>query len=295
MRTLSILLSLLALTGCYSEGLVIENLEGVVVLPEEAATRHLSYQDGTEEDVVDPRLIGPVYLGFYPGVVDGLQPYTHPEMGPMFTTGVPGDTYPYGGTTLGDIRYACFEFLACKVVSGRYVDFDSMVDWFDDTLETPILDAYGEEVTTGDYIRQTCYDLMHYTTDEEIRLTATDDKNDDGLLDEQDLDFVQESDGKFYGEFTIYQMEYVEGMTLWGWMDTPSEVSYQFSTCNPNDGFYENEYSSEFYGGLQYSDLLNFPSFYISTGDWVASKESVFTYGSVDDYAEIHMDFEVTE
>lgn len=295
-RALVIAVALAPLVGCtYDEGLDIVELRGTVVLPEEAGTRTFQKQDGSLETITDVRLIGPVYLGLYPSVQTGLQTYAHPEMGPVFQSGVPGDTYPYGGTTVGDFRNPCFEFLTCKVVSGRYVDFDSIVSWFDETLETPVVDAFGDEVTTGDYIRQTCYDLYHYTSDEEIRITATEDRNDDGELNDLDLDFVQGTDGKFYADFTIWQQEYVDGFTLWGWMDSPSEVSYQFSTCDDQAGQVENTYSNDFYGGMQYSDLLNYPSLYISSGDWVASVDGAHTYGSIEDEPEIHLDFQVTE
>ncbi|MBN2798981.1 MAG: hypothetical protein JXX28_07515 [Deltaproteobacteria bacterium] len=294
MRALPLLLALTA--GCtYEEGMTIADLTGTVVLPEEAVTRTFQKQDGTEETLTDPRLIGPVYLGLFSGVQDGLKSYTHPLMGPMFQPGVPGDTYPYAGTTVGDLPFPCFESLVCKVSSGRYTDFDNMVDWFTDVIETPIVDAYGDEVDTGDYVRQTCYDLMHYTTDEEVRLTATTDRNEDGVIDLKDLDFVQGNDGKFYADFTIWQTQYVDGFTLWGWMDAPSEVSHMFSTCDPSQGYQESTYSSDFAGGMQYPDLLNSPSLYISSGDWVVSSGGTHTYSSPDDHPEIHLDFLVTE
>lgn len=294
MRALPLLLA--ALAGCtYDEGLTIVDMTGTVVLPEEAATRVITHADGSSETVIDPRLIGPVYLGLFAGVQDGLQVYPHPSMGPMFQPGTPGDTYPYGGTTVGDLPFPCFESLVCKVTSGRYLDFDSLVDWFGETLETPIVDAFGDEVNTGDYVRQTCYELMHYTSDEEVRLTATEDRNEDGLIDLTDLDFVQGSDGKFYAEFTLWQQEYVDDFSLWGWMDAPSEVSNMFSSCDPSQGYTESTYSSNFQGGMQYPDLLNTPSLYISTGDWVVSSGGSHVYGSPDDHPEIHLDFQVTE
>ncbi|MGA0879758.1 MAG: hypothetical protein ACO3SP_11635, partial [Ilumatobacteraceae bacterium] len=84
-----------------------------------------------------------------------------------------------------------------------------------------------------------------------------------------------------------WQQDYYPGMTLWGWMDAPSEVSYQFSTCNPDEGFQETEYTNDFHGGMQWEDTLNFPSLLISTGDWVASMDGAHEYGSADDVVEI--------
>ena len=277
-----------ALTGCaFDENLIVEDLRGRVVVPRDAATR--TFEDG--RTVTDPRLIGPVYLGLYPGVEEGLLEYVHPEMGPIYQEDIPGDTYPYGGTTVGDIRFACMEFLACKVVSGRHVDFDSMVEWFRDYVGTPVTDAFGNEVQSGEYIRQTCYELMNYTTDDEIRLTVTEDRNEDGVLDGGDLDFIENADGDFEAIFTIHQQDFIEGMSLWGWMDAPSIISNQYSTCDPEDGYQESEYNSNFFGGRQYRDLLNFPSIYISSGDWVSSQ--AHQYVQVDDIVELRLDYEV--
>ncbi len=288
----------LASVGCGGnhEGFTTTDLHGEVVLPAEAATRVFS---DIPDPVVDAALIGPVYLGLYPSVKVGILPYTHPEIGPVFQAGIPGDAYPYGGTSLGDIRFPCIEFLKCKVVSGRYVDFDKMVTWFNDTLEIPIVDAHGDPVVDGDYIAQACYDQLRYVGEEEIRLTATKDKNDDGVLDAKDLDFVQQNDGTWKADFTIYQQEYFEnvetgtGFTLWGWMDAPSELNNQFTTCDPNDGYQETEYNLDFYAGRAQRDLLNFPSTYIGAGDFVSS--AGFVYGSPDDEATILLDQLVTQ
>ncbi len=290
-KTLTPLLTLFVLSACtWDEGLVIEDLTGTVVIPREAATRTFVGADGSETSITDVRLIGPVILGLFPGVEPGLLEYPHPTMGPVFQPDVPGDTYPYGGTTVGDIRYACMEFLTCKVVSGRYVDFDDMVDWFTNVLHKPILDSAGNEVTNGDYIRQTCYELLNYTSDEEIRLTASD-SNEDGTIDLQDLDFIERDDGNFEAKFTIWQQQFYEGFSLWGWMDAPSDLSFQFSTCDSTAGYSENEYNMDYDAGRQYRNLLNFPSVYISSGDWVATDG--IPYQEAGDKPELWIDFAV--
>jgi hypothetical protein len=293
------LTSTLFVSACsFDEGLTIRDLTGRVVLPPEAATRTFFYADGTSETITDPRLIGPVYIGLYSEVVEGLQSYPSPAVGPVFQTDIPGDTYPYGGSSIGDIRFPCMEYLQCKVVSGRYVNFDEMVSWFGDILQEPIIDDNGVEVTSGDYIAQTCFELLNYTTEAEIRLTATEDRNEDGALDRKDLDFVQQDDGNFVADFTLYQQEYFEnaesgeGFTLWGWMDAPSDQSYRFTSCDPNRGFQENDYTSDFQGGAPYQDLLNRPSQYITSGDWVASEGYVYK-GADDADVTITLDFPV--
>lgn len=301
MRHALIALAALPLGACgFDEGLQIYDLRGTVVLPEEAAVRTLTI-DGEEQEVSDVRLIGPVTLGLYPSVQPGLLEYTRPEVGPVFQTDLPGDAYPYGGTTVGDIRFPCVEQLACKVASGRFVDFDALVDWFRGDLGQVLVDQFGNDVTNGESLRQTCYELGHYTSDDEVRLTATEDRNDDGVIDEKDLDFVQRNDGKWEAEFVIWQQEYFEndectgdrcGFTLWGWMDAPSDASYQFSTCDPTDGQSDTSYASSFYGGRQYRDLLNFPSNYISAGDYVATEGYVYA-SPTDDDVSIELDYRV--
>lgn len=278
----------------YDEGLEIRDMRGSVVLPEEAATRIV---DG--EEVTDVRNIGPVYIGAYPSVQEGFAEYPYPEVGPVFQTGVAGDTYPYGGTTVGDYRHPCLEALQCRVVSGRYVDFDHIVTWFNDNTDVQLTDDQGNPMT-GEYLRQVCFDLFEYTSDDEVRLTATEDRNDDGTINAKDLDFVQRSDGKWEAEFTLWQQEYFEdaetgqGFSLWGWMDAPSE-SFRFNTCDPEEGNRTTEYDEQFYGGAQYRELLNHPDERISTGDWVPSTlDDVWVYSSPDDEnVEIHLNHRV--
>ncbi len=302
-----------SLSGCsWDEGLIIENMVGTVVLPPEALTRSFVDEDGTvTEPMTDTRLIGPVYLGLYSGVTTGIEPYPYPYVGPQFVEGVPGDTYPYGGTTVGDIRFACVEFLSCKVASGRFVSFEDMVEWFGETLQDPITDQFGNEIESGDLLRQTCYDLLEVTSDAEIRITAYEDRNGDGEVDEEDLDFVVREDGKYEAEFTLWQQDYfdnsaqvaeaggpdsdVHGFTLWGFMDAPATQSSEFSTCTDEDGagYLETTYNNFFSGGRPYLDILNQPSFYIADGDWVSSE--AFVYQSQWDTPELELNFEVTE
>jgi hypothetical protein len=253
-----------------------------VVVPREAATRSIS---GAE--VTDVKNIGPVYLGLYPSVRDDLYSYTHPEVGPLN-----GDAYPYGGTTVGDTRFACVEALSCRAVSGRYTSMDELVSWWSETWGIELLDGSGNAITNGEELRQVCYDLMAYTSDEEVRISVTEDKNEDGAIDAADLDFVENGDGDFVGTFTFWQQEFFTdeagtGFTLWGWMDSSNTVGIHDDTCLYGDegdafgGFTVNDYTTDFIGPVQNPELLNFPSEYISPGDYVASEG--YVYASPDD------------
>lgn len=287
-----------ALSGCYfDEGLDIENLVGTVVVPEEAATRTITV-DGEEQTITDVRLIGPVILGLFPGVSEGIFQYPHPAVGPSFQQGIAGDTYPYGGTTVGDIRFACVQALTCKLSSGRHVDFQSIIDW-NAMIGQPVTDAFGNEITSGLYLRDICFDYLEASSEDELRITVTSDRNGDGALDQGDLDFIQRNDGKFEAAFTIWQQEFFQdpetgtGFTLWGWHDTPSADVFSFKTCDPNDGFNQVEYNTQFDAGRFPRDLLNSPSEYIEEGDWVASQG--FQYETSSDIAEIEIDFLVED
>ncbi|MCB9682440.1 MAG: hypothetical protein H6733_13330 [Alphaproteobacteria bacterium] len=302
--------------GCYAENLSIYDLEGRVIIPREAATVTLSVErpvlDGNGDPVIDPntglpqttaidkevtdvRVLGPVYVGLYSGLDYSTEVYPHPSRGPAFQLDqqLEGDAYPYGGTTVGDIRFACLEYLSCKVVSGRFVDFDDMVDWFNNVLEDPIKDAAGNTVTNGDYIRQTCYDLLEVTSDQELRLTPTKDVDDSGAIDAGDLDFVENADGDFEASFRIWQADFYQGFTAWAWLDTlnPGAERTFYTTCNPDEGYTETTYASNFDGGLQYTDLLNRPYLYMVDGDYVAGRG--FEWNDPYDVAELVLDFQV--
>lgn len=291
------LLGLLAVvgggSGCrFDEGLAIHNLVGQVVVPRAAATRQMLQEDGTTVDIVDVRNIGPVYVGLFPGVEDAnvLASYPHPEIGPIYLEGVQGDTYPYGGTTIGDFRFACFDALTCRVTSGRYESYDKIVEWFNDTLASPIADADGRTVNNGEYFRQTCMDLMEVTSDDEVHLLPPD-RDEDGKITAMDLDFVENEDGDFVGEFKIWQQQYYwdeedqekTGCTpgldcvsfkVWAFMDGPSAANAGFTTCESADfiGLEVEEYNYDFWGGAVQEDVLNKPGTYLGTGDWVANQ-----------------------
>lgn len=295
-------------SGCvFDEGLLIENLTGTVSVPVDAATRSFIDADGNLQTLTDVRLIGPVFLGLYPSIEEPnvIDRYPHPEVGPQYLEGIQGDAYPYGGTAVGDVRFACLEFLACKVTSGRFVDWDDMVDWFK-LIQEPITDSAGRTIDDGEFLKQTCYDLLNVTSDAETRITVYEDRNLDGAMDALDLDFVLDDAGEYFvGEFTMWQQEMFydqdqedctpgvdcKGMSLWGWMDAPSQSSFQYTTCDPSTGFDVEVYDAEFFGGQLETDLLNFPSQYISDGDWVSG--TAFQWDDKDAEPNLVLDFEV--
>lgn len=272
---------LLAAAGCaYQETLPEKDITGTVVIPAAALTRTLF--DGTT--VTDTRLIGPVFLGAFSGIDTISFAYPHPSMGPIITTNTPGDTYPFGGTTIGRYDFACYPSLACKVVTGRYESYDDILDYFANSLANPVKDAEGNVVENGTTYQQECFDYFHATSDAEMSFLG-------------DLDFQENSDGDFEAEFMMAHTVLVDGMVLWGWMDAPSidlanpDSSGEYSTCSPTAGRENTLYDQTFYEGRVYSDVLNTPSTYINTGDWISQGTDAEIIHSEDDHPVVRMDF----
>jgi len=292
---------------CWNEGLLIQNLHGRVIINQDLLTRDITNEDGTVTTIgPDVRLIGPVYLGLYSSIfpADVVQRYPYPEVGPQYLEGIDGNTYPYGGTTIGDLRYPCMSSLVCKLTSGRFETYDSILDWFDQ-VGSPLADDNQVTIEDGDYIQQTCYNLLNVTSDAELRITAYEDRNGDGDIDEKDLDFVDDGDGNFVADFTIYQQEMFwdqnqknctpgkdcKGFSLWGWMDSPAVQDYSFTTCDSTAGFLNPWYNSNFYGGAAHVDTLDFPHSYIAAGDVTASEG--FVWSDMYEEPDLYLDFVV--
>jgi len=273
------------LSGClYDEQLPQIDITGKVVLPRAALTRTTVSATTTDTDgdgiidettleasaepVTDVRLIGPVYLGAFSGIDTQSFDYPHPSMGPIITTDYPGDTFPYGGTTVGRIDFACYEAVACNVTTGRFKNYDEIISYFKDMLGRPITDSRGVEVDASSVFQQYCYDYYYATSDQEMSFIG-------------DSDFTENEDGDFEAEFVMPHTTYVEGMVLWGWMDAPqigtdnADINGSFSTCDDSGGREYTQYDQKYYEGRPKYDLLNYPSLSIYQGDWVGDGETV--------------------
>lgn len=296
-------------SGCsFDEGLQIEDLIGTVVIPADLVTR--DYIIGTDTvSVTDVKSIGPVYLGLFSGVEAEqiVERYPHPKVGPLFGSplGI-GDTYPYGGTTIGEFKNTCLAELNCRLTTGRFVDYDEIVDWFSKNLGQEIQDYNGAPVESGEYLRQTCFAEFNFTNDKELDWIVHSDENHDDTIDAADLDFVVREDGNFEASFTMWQQEYFEnkaeeeGFTLWGFMDAPAPGGGLFGTCSANNGLGRRirSYNQDFRVGAPYRDVLNHPSQYIGVGDVVSgvqdeTGEYGFNYSDIGDIPELWLNFEV--
>ncbi|HMV65420.1 MAG TPA: hypothetical protein PKA64_01125 [Myxococcota bacterium] len=285
-----------SLAGCYSEGLDIQNLRGTVVVPREAATQTLRDPvTGDLHDVTDVALIGPVYIGVYPSVDRTLADFPLPELGPD------GNSHPYTGTTIGDFRYACFEYFSCRLVSGRFTSYDAILDWYADVVGDPVVDSQGQPIATGAFIQQTCFDLLEVTSDDEIRIIASD-RDGDGERTAADLDFVEDENGDFVAEFEMLRADFYPGMVAWAFMDktsffeteVPPPLHLQqapYDTCSAQNGYFENTYDRNFRAGLQNAAILNVPEYFLQDGDRISTQEFEWTDPEQD--AELVLDFEV--
>jgi len=284
------MLALLALplVGCsFQENLPEKDFVGKVIIPGAAATRQPINPDGTLGDPVkDVRFLGPVYLGAFSSMDNEAFTYPHPAMGPVVSAGYPGNTFPYGGTTVGRLDFGCFESIKCRVTTGRYSDFDGLIDYFESFLNDPVVDEDGNAVSDANTLRQACYERLDITSDSELAFLG-------------DLDFTENADGDFEASFSLAHTLYVENMVVWGWMDAPritsaaGDVDGMYSSCDTNTGRAWNEYDESFEQGRAHPDLLTFPSLYIFEDDWVADGQAVID--SVDAEVVVNINIPISE
>ena len=266
------------LAGCYQENLPLADLHGVVRIPKDAQAVTLSdTETGTDKVIEDPRAFGPVYIGAFPSVKTGDFSYSHPEMGPILDDALPGNTYPYGGSTVGRFDWACYQSLVCKISTGRFESFDDIIDYFNNQVGSPILDNDSQEVTSAEAFRERCYDTMYLTSDDELAFLN------------HGVNFEDKGD-YFEASAEMLHTKYVEGMALWGWMDMPSKTN-TFLTCDDTDGWYYSRYAENYYTGTSHYDVLNYPSLYIDLGDWVVTEPYIVTDPDADFVLELEYQY----
>jgi hypothetical protein len=279
MRILTTLSISLALSACTYEETELQHHDffGTVKIPKEALTLTIMDDDNNATEIVnDPRTIGPVYIGAFASVVDDLYEFPHPEIGPILDEDLPGNTYPYGGTTVGRFDWGCYEELKCQMVTGRYESYDDVLDFFAG-IGQPVLDEGGSEVASDLEYRERCYEVLSLTSDDEVSFIAP-----------EDLDFTEEGD-YWVAEVDLLhtyfeQDEEGNGPQVWGWVDMPSKT-YNFASCDKDAG-QNHYYYDEYYNvGTNHLDVLNYPGLYIDDGDYVAEDPPMLT--STDDTFEL--------
>lgn len=257
-----VLSAALSATGCkYDENLPNVDLKGTVRVPKDLARVDLSDLEGNQWSIEDdPRAIGPIYIGVYAGIDDTLYSYPHPEWGPVLDEDKGGDAYPYGGTSAGRFAWGCYQAAVCKTVTGRYDSYQSVIDFFRDQVQSPLLDEQGNEVTSAEEYQERCFMIEDVTSDEELDIIGP-------------LDFTDGGD-YYEAEVEILHSQYEVGATVWGFADMPS-ASFTFSTCDVDGGAYHYYYEEAYYKGSNYRDVLNFPGLYITAGDLISDEPIV--------------------
>lgn len=267
------MLILLSVLGCYQENIPEYDIVGKVVLPRAAATRSVSDGAGGSTELTDPRFIGPVFLGAYSAIDNVSFAYPHPAMGPILDSSMPGNAFPYGGTSVGRYDFACYDSLACKVVTGRFDNYDDVLEYFR-IIGRPVTNFEGTEIENGSTFQQQCYYYYSATSDAEMSFIG-------------EKDFTENADGDFEADFTMPHTTFHEGMALWGYMDAPiidvnaTLNNGTFTTCQESNSHEVDDYNNTTTEGEQVSDALNYPSLSIASGDWVG--DGATTIGSVDD------------
>lgn len=246
--------------GCtYQEPLGNKDLNGVVRIPKDLLAIELVNLDGERWVVDDPRAIGPIYIGVYAGIDETLYEYPHPEWGPVLG-GEIGDAFPYGGTSVGRMTWGCYAATVCETVTGRYESYDDVLDFFKNQLRSPITDDQGREITSATEFQEKCFLADYITSDEELDLIGPRDFEDKGDYYEAPVE--------------ILHTQFVEGVSVWGFADMPAP-DFSFATCDSEDGDYHYYYDEQYYKGTNREEILNYPGYYIGSGDLISWEAAV--------------------
>lgn len=255
-------LLLAQLQGCaFEEDLNYYDLRGTVKIPI-AATQFVYGFDDEAVVIDDIRGLGPLYVGVFPSVQEGLYPFPHPEMGPILSEGQDGNAYPYGGNSVGRFDWACYEQLVCKVSTGRFESYSDILDFFGNVLDEDVRTIDGHLVDSSEEFQERCFEVEYATGDQEML-------------------FVGARDFKVEGEYLVADLviphvPFHEGMQVWGWMDMPSP-SFDFNTCDATVGDNVNYYAESYDLGTNAIEVLNYPGKYIDFGDWVVQNPHTVT------------------
>lgn len=272
------MLLLSILIGCaYDEGIGEVDFFGTIKIP--AAASKFIYGLGDEAvEIDDLRGMGPVYIGVFPSVQDDLYSYPHPEMGPILAEGQDGNTYPYGGNSLGRFDWGCYEQLVCKMVTGRFESYADIIDFHANVLNDPIKTIDGQSITSEAEYRERCFEITFSTSDDEMLFIG-------------ERDFTLEGD-YLVSDIEIPQVVFKEGMQVWAWVDMPSP-SFEFNTCAAGVGQTQSYYNEYYQVGTNAIDVINFPGKYIDEGDWISQTPATIT--SVNDEFELEIGYHYVE
>jgi hypothetical protein len=248
-RTLVALVCALSLAGCFDEGLPEKNLTGTLLISSDLAP--------------DSRDIGPVYIGIYEAYDPFQLGYPYPATGPRIGDNPIGDALPYGGTSVGDFAYGCYQSLRCAIVSGRYESLQSMLDVH------PLENEDGEPITDEELFDQCTY-YYGWNSLSEFNFIGT-----------SQLDFALNDDGDWEADFKAWHTRVPDGALIWAFADNDNtSCSVDRGAINrkrPEDGLFFRE-------GAHFQDILNFPDKYITSGDFISENPTVLEADRLEGY-----------
>jgi len=260
--------------GCYEEPIREVDLVGTVRIPTSLAP--------------ESRDLGVVYVGVFPGFSDDVLGYPYPEMGPVVGGQRLGDTYPYGGTTVGSYAYACYQNLKCQVITGRHADLEDIICRFGLTAEEGGActctegDGDDQAIDEGsgclsvDQFWDDCSWYYGYTSIDELNFVGGD------LLG---FTLVEDGGESYWeAEYRVWHVVPFVGAVVYAFVDNDR------TSCNPEDGAVNRRYAIDggqfFYEGTHFSDVLNYPDKYLGPGDLLSSQPAVLDQALVDSAAQ---------
>lgn len=282
-------LALVAISGCdeylgnINEGLNVHNLSGKILIPKTAAP--------TIDD------IGVVYVGVWSGV-DLQQGYLSPVTSPSTTPGVPGDSFPYGGTAVGDFFTRDARYV-CQNVTDRDVK-DAGSNWELDfeILQFPFYPgsavwAFADQSSVtcnaggGFYDPKAIYvapsDVVEFdppvypnSFGGSLQRTIWDRSDWKISLASTDLSVFLPAPGSELADLNF--VDATQHLYLVTTLDGPDKIGvrdfYRVGRPPAIEGFWEPQIqdpNTNIYYGTQYQDVLNHPTSYMVSGDLIPS------------------------
>lgn len=235
--------------GCFAEDLREIDLTGSVKVPVELA--------GTSRD------LGIVFVGVYAEANDEALGYTYPFMGPVVGSSEWGNSYPYGGTTVGRYSFPCVMEGKCRVITGRYPDLRSVMEMLE-------LGQNEEPPWTDEDYWDVCQEYFGYSEPGELEFTGVDRLN------------FHEEDGYWVADWKIWHVDPQDDAgarpVLWAFVDNGMQ------SCNPDGGASNRGSGAYFREGAVFEDVLNMPGKYITAGDLHSSVPTSLEVGMRDGY-----------
>lgn len=253
--------------GNTNEGLNIHNMTGKILIP---------------KAVLGSNELGVVYVGVFSGV-DNRLGYLSPSAAPAQVGG--GDTFPYGGTSIGDY-YTRDARVVCTQVSDRNViDNGTELELDFSILQFPFYPGSavwafadtGNDTCNGGGGFYDAFAIPVTPTDVTAAANGTDfvvtlETTDLSAFTGAGVGVVQLSDPyqRLYKSKSVNTAAHTVTVTDFYNYGTPPKAAgpYQARLLKPN---------SNVYYGTEYQNVLNFPATYINAGDLVPSTATTIT------------------